>query len=129
MLTFKVDGGTANVTDITSAFPGGTAGDTGWEQAALLETALQAATADGADTNLRVAYDSTTDEFVITDILGRELEIQSFAQAAGVSAGAYLKSSATVAQANKSNPVKTSTDETSGVMTEATKIESCFLSR
>ena len=69
MLTFKVDGGTANVTDITSAFPGGTAGDTGWEQAALLKP-LQAATADGADTNLRVAYDSTTDEFVITDILG-----------------------------------------------------------
>ena len=126
MLTWAVDGGTANVTDITSAFPGGTAGDTGWEQAALLETALQAATADGADTNIRIAYDSTSDEFVITDILGRELEITSFAQAAGVSAGAYLKSSATVAQANKYNPVQTSTDATSGVMTEATKINLVF---
>jgi flagellin len=126
MLTFLVDGGTANVTNITSAFPGGTAGDTGWEQAALLETTLQAATADGADTNLRVAYDSSSDEFVITDILGRELEIQSFSQAAGVSAGAYLSSSATVAQANKSNPVKTSTDATSGVMTEATKVDLLF---
>ena len=64
-----------------------------------------------------VAYDSTTDEFVITDILGRELEIQSFGQAAGVSAGAYLKSSATVAQANKSNPVDTNSSN-SGIMTE-----------
>ena len=126
MLTWAVDGGTANVTDIKTAFPGGTAGDTGWEQAALLETALQAATADGADTNIRIAYDSTSDEFVITDILGRELEITSFAQAAGVSAGAYLKSSATVAQANKYNPVQTSTDATSGVMTEATKIDLVF---
>jgi len=126
MLTWAVDGGTANVTDIKTAFPGGTAGDTGWDQAALLETALQAATADGADTNIRIAYDSTSDEFVITDILGRELEITSFAQAAGVSAGAYLKSSATVAQANKYNPVQTSTDATSGVMTEATKIDLVF---
>ena len=112
--------------DIQTAFPGGTAGDTGWEQAALLETALQAATADGADTNIRIAYDSTSDEFVITDILGRELEISSFAQAAGISSGAYLKSSATVAQSNKYNPVKTSTDVTSGVMTEATKINLVF---
>ena len=126
MLTWVVDSGTANVTDITSAFPGGTSGDTGWEQAALLETALQAATADGADTNIRIAYDSTSDEFVITDILGRELEITSFAQAAGVSSGAYLKSSATVAQSNKYNPVKTSTDVTSGTMTEATKVNLAF---
>ena len=80
----------------------------------------------GADDNIRVAYDSTTDEFVITDILGRELEIQSFGQAAGVSAGAYLKSSATVAQANKSNPVDTSTVQTSGIMTEASKIDLVF---
>ena len=126
MLNWKVDGGTANATDITTAFPGGTAGDTGWEQAALLETALQAATADGADTNIRIAYDSTSDEFVITDILGRELEITSFAQAAGVSSGAYLKSSATVAQSNKYNPVQTSTDVTSGMMTEATKVNLVF---
>jgi flagellin len=126
MLNWKVDGGTANATDITTAFPGGTAGDTGWEQAALLETALQAATADGADTNIRIAYDSTSDEFVITDILGRELEITSFAQAAGVSSGAYLKSSATMAQSNKYNPVQTSTDVTSGMMTEATKVNLVF---
>ena len=67
----------------------------------------------------------STDEFVITDILGRELEIQSFGQAAAA-AGAYLKSSATVAQANKSNPVKISTDSTSGALTEASKIDLVF---
>ena len=44
--------------DISSAFPGGTAGDTGWEQAALLATALQGGSAAGADDNIRVAYDS-----------------------------------------------------------------------
>ena len=67
---------TAMSSDISTAFPGGTAGDAGWEQAALLETALQGGTAVGADTKIRVAYDASTDEFVIIDTLGRELEIQ-----------------------------------------------------
>ena len=59
--------------DITTAFPGGTVGDAGWEQAVLLEAALQGII--GADSKIRVAYDTSTDEFVIIDILGRELEI------------------------------------------------------
>ena len=40
--------------------------------------------------------------------------------------GAYFKSSATVAQSNKYNPVKISTDSTSGALTEATKINLVF---
>ena len=52
-LFWLVDGGTAMSSDISSAFPGGTAGDTGWEQAALLATALQGGSAAGADDNIR----------------------------------------------------------------------------
>ena len=99
-----------------TAFPGGTNGDTGWEQAALLETAIQSGTAVGANTSLRVAYDSSTDEFVITDIVGREINITAVTEPAASGAGAYFSNSASVAQSNKYNPVSTSTDVTSGVI-------------
>ncbi len=126
VLHWKVDGGTAMSLDITTAFPGGTAGDAGWEQAVLLEAALQGGTAVGADSKIRVAYDTSTDEFVIIDILGRELEIQGFTGPESAASGAYFKSSATVAQSNKYNPVQISTDSTSGVLTEATKVNLVF---
>ena len=123
-LTWKIDGGTATVTDITSVFDGTGTTDTGWEQAALLETALQTASHTDANTNIRVAYDSTTDEFVIMDITGRALEIQSLE--ANGDAGQYFKETGTIANANKYNPVQINTDVTSGVMTEATKINLIF---
>ena len=126
VLHWKVDGGTAMSLNITTAFPGGTAGDAGWEQAVLLEAALQGGTAVGADSKIRVAYDTSTDEFVIIDILGRELEIQGFTGPESAASGAYFKSSATVAQSNKYNPVQISTDSTSGVLTEATKVNLVF---
>ena len=91
-----------------------------------METALQGGTAVGADTKIRVAYDASTDEFVIIDTLGRELEIQGFTGPTSAASGAYFKSSATVAQSNKYNPVKISTDSTSGALTEATKINLVF---
>ena len=94
--------------------------------AALLEAELQSATASGSDSSIRVAYDSTTDQFVITDVLGRELEIVSFASSASDGTGKYFKESATVAQSNKYNPVATSSDVTSGIMIEATKINLVF---
>ena len=122
-MTFSIDGGTASVKDITSAFPGS---NTGWAQAALLETALQAGTAVGANTSLRVAYDSSTDEFVITDIVGREINISAVTEPASSGAGAYFSNTASVAQSNKYNPVSTSTDVTSGILTEATKINLTF---
>ena len=125
-MTFTIDSGTASVRDITSAFPGGTNGDTGWEQAALLETALQAGTATGANTNIRVAYDSSTDEFVITDIVGREINITAVTEPASSGTGAYFSNSASVAQSNKYNPVATSTDVVSGILTEATKVNLTF---
>ena len=108
-MTFTIDGGTASVRDIKTAFPGGTAGDTGWEQA-VLEVALQSATAVGANNNIRVAYDSSTDEFVITDIVGREINITAVSEPAASGAGAYFSNSASVAQSNKYNPVATSSD-------------------
>ncbi len=125
-MTFTIDSGTASVRDISSAFPGGTNGDTGWEQAALLETALQAGTATGANTNIRVAYDSSTDEFVITDIVGREINITAVTEPASSGTGAYFSNSASVAQSNKYNPVATSTDVVSGILTEATKVNLTF---
>ena len=89
-MTFTIDGGTASVRDIKTAFPGGTAGDTGWEQAVLLEVVTNPATAAvGANTNIRVAYDSSTDEFVITDIVGREINI-TVSEPAASGAGAYF---------------------------------------
>ena len=126
IMTFTIDGGTASARAIHTAFPGGTAGDTGWEQAALLETALQAGTAVGADTSLRVAYDTTTDEFVITDITGREINITSITEPSSSGAGAYFSNKASTAQSNKYNPVSISTNVTSGVMTEATKVNLTF---
>ena len=91
-----------------------------------MEAALQGGTAVGADSKIRVAYDTSTDEFVIIDILGRELEIQGFTGPESAASGAYFKSSATVAQSNKYNPVQISTDSTSGVLTEATKVNLVF---
>ena len=73
---------------------------------------------------IAVNPESTSDEFVIMDITGRALEIQSLE--ANGDAGQYFKETGTIANANKYNPVQINTDVTSGVMTEATKINLIF---
>jgi len=122
-LTFSIDGGTGTVVDVTGAFLGTTATDTGWEQAALIETALHAQSA-AFDGNFTVAYDSTTDQFVINDKLGRSIELSSFTTADDV--GEYFVEEATVGAANKANSVDTSTTAVSGVMTEAASVKLTF---
>ena len=84
-----------------SAFAGTASFQTGWQQATQLEVELQDGTAVGADTNIRVAYDSTTDEFVITNILGREMNISAATEPTAASTGQYFKTAAAVVQANK----------------------------
>ena len=126
VMTFTIDGGTASARIISTAFPGGTAGDTGWEQAALLETAIQAGTADGADTNLRVAFDSTTDEFVIQNVLGREINVTAITNPAAASTGQYFQSTTATGNANKAHDVQIDSGVTSGVLTEATSVKLTF---
>ena len=126
VMTFTIDGGTASARAIHTAFPGGTAGDTGWEQAALLETAIQAGTADGADTNLRVAYDSTTDEFVIQNVLGREINVTAITNPAAASTGQYFQSTTATGNANKAHSVVIDSGVTAGVLTEASSVKLTF---
>ena len=126
VMTFTIDGGTASARIISTAFPGGTAGDTGWEQAALLETAIQAGTADGADTNLRVAFDEATDEFVIQNVLGREINITAITNPAAASTGQYFQSTTGTGNANKAHTVQIDSGVTSGVLTEATSVKLTF---
>jgi len=118
-----VDGGSTSFTvDVQTVFAGGTGVDTGWEQAALFETALQGSSA--GDANMRVAYDSENDTFVVSDVLGRALDIQSFTS--NLDSGTLLKTAAISGQANKNNDVNTSTDAVSGVMTQAAALDLKF---
>jgi flagellin len=117
-LVFQIDGGTAVSADVSGAFLGTTATDTGWEQAALIEDALLASSATGG-AYIRVAYDSETDQFVFNDTLGRSIELVSTEVA---NTGEYFVEEAVYGSANKANAVQTSSDTTSGVLTEATKV-------
>ena len=126
VMTFTIDGGTNSVLTVATVFPGGTAGDTGWEQAALLEARLQAGTAVGADTNLRVAYDSTTDEFVIQNVLGREINVTATTEPTAASTGQYFKTTTATGNANKAHDVQIDSGVTSGVLTEATSVKLTF---
>ena len=104
-LSVHIDGATTAATiDITAAFPGG---NTGWQQAALIETAFQAVTAAtaGPGTYVRVAYDSENDQFVISDVLGRSIEIRNMTGPAFATPGKYLVEEAVIGQANKANTV------------------------
>ena len=98
----SIDGGTNSVLTVATVFPGN---NTGWAQATLLEARLQAGTAVGADSNMRVAYDSTTDEFVITNVLGREINISATTEPTAASTGQYFKTAAAVGAANKAHDV------------------------
>ena len=117
-LVFKIDGGTAVSADVSGAFLGTTATDTGWEQAALIEDALLASSATGG-VYVRVAYDSENDQFVINDTLGRSIELVSTEVA---NTGEYFVEEAVFGAANKANSVLTDSETTSGVLTEATKV-------
>ena len=117
-LVFKIDGGTAVSADVKTAFLGTTATDTGWEQAAILEDRLIASSATGG-VYIRVAYDSETDQFVINDTLGRSIELVSTEVA---NTGEYFVEEAVYGSANKANTVKTDSETTSGVLTEATRV-------
>ena len=113
-----IDGGTAKTADISGAFLGTTATDTGWEQAALIEDALLASSATGG-VYIRVAYDSETDQFVINDTLGRDIELSASVY---TTTGAYIVEEAVSGQSNTANTVLTDSETTSGVLTEATKV-------
>ena len=117
-LVFKIDGGTAVSADVKTAFLGTTATDTGWEQAAIIEDQLIASSATGG-VYIRVAYDGETDQFVINDTLGRSIELVSTEVA---NTGEYFVEEAVYGSANKANTVKTDSETTSGVLTEATRV-------
>ena len=119
----SIDGGTNSVLTVATVFPGN---NTGWAQATLLEARLQAGTAVGADSNMRVAYDSTTDEFVITNVLGREINISATTEPTAASTGQYFKTAAAVGAANKAHDVMIDSGVTSGVLTEASSVKLTF---
>ena len=142
---FSVDGtyATSNLTVGLVFNLSGTAGGaprTGWQQAAILERAFQGWKMTGTsttqfigdDNNFRVAYDSSTDEFVIVDLLGRELDIKKRNDphnpllGAAVSTGQYFKTAAAVGAANKANVVQIDSGVTSGVLTEASSVKLTF---
>ena len=122
----NVDGGTTAFTvEITAAFDGGNL--TGWTQATAIEAAFQATTGIGADA--RVAYDSSTDQFVINDLLGRQFHLNGFvanASAVPFDAGTFVVQEDIVNAANKNNVVDIETDVISGTMTEAAAIDLTF---
>ena len=101
-IVLKIDGGTAKTADISGAFLGTTATDTGWEQAAKIEDALLASSATGG-AFIRVAYDSEYDQFVINDTLGREIELTEsvYTDSGGVAtSGGYIVEEAVTGQLN-----------------------------
>jgi flagellin len=120
-MVFSIDGATAMSVEMAAAFTA-SAVTTGWEQAADMEDLLHAATV--GDSNMRVAYDSSTDQFVISDILGRSIELQSVAT--GTAAGQVFVEEAVVGQANRANSVDTSTDVVAGTLTQATQVSVTF---
>ena len=119
--TFSIDGATAMSVDFGAAFSSATV-TTGWEQAADIEDLLHAATV--GDSNMRVAYDSSTDQFVITDIIGRSIELQSVTTDGA--AGQITIEEAVSGQANRSNAVDTSTDTVSGTISQITSVDVTF---
>lgn len=108
--------------DLSGIFSAGSTLD-GWGQADLMESAI-AGTSGFDDGNLRVAYDSSTDQFVISDVLGREIEFVSLTTSED--AGQIFIETAVAGQANRANSVDTSTDVVSGVMTQAASVELTF---
>ena len=123
-MTMVLDGGSNSVVTVSSAFAGTTSFDTGWEQAAQLEVRLQAGTASEVSSHIRVAYDSTTDEFVIQNTLGKSIDIT--ATTAAGSNGQYFKTAAASGGANKANDVQIDSGVTSGVLTEASSVKLTF---
>jgi flagellin len=121
-MVFSIDGATAMSVDVESAFTSNTV-TTGWEQAADIEALLTASTV--GDSNVRVAYDSSNDQFVITDVLGRSIELQSI-NVGSSGAGQIFVEEAVMGQANRANSVDTSSDTVSGTLTQATKLELTF---
>ena len=121
-LLLKIDGVGSISADIKGAFAG--TNQTGWAQAGLIETAIQTSSITGADVNIRVAYDSTTDEFVIQDILGRSLEMTGLTTSED--AGQIFETTAVAGQSNRFNSVDTSTDAVRGTMTEASSVKLSF---
>jgi flagellin len=123
----NVDGGsTAFTVDMTAAFDGGNL--TGWSQATAIEAAFQATT--GIDANVRVSYDSETDQFAINDILGRQFQLSGWVAQSGGSAifqaGTFVQEENIVNAANKNNSVNVATDVVSGVLTEAAVVDLTF---
>jgi flagellin len=123
----NIDGGTTAFTvTLDDAFDGGNL--TGWAQATAIEAGFQATTPLGAD--VRVAYDSETDQFVINDLLGRQFHLNGWVANSGGSAifdaGTYVVEEDIVNAANKNNSVDTQTDVTSGVLTEAAVVDLTF---
>ncbi|MDC0461691.1 flagellin [Alphaproteobacteria bacterium] len=113
-MTVALDAATAQTVDIISAF---TSTADGWTQAAAIETAMQTA----FDDFVRVAFDANEDQFVITDVNGREINFSAFSSDASV--GQLLVETSVVGQANKANDVDISTTAVSGVMTEAASLK------
>ena len=127
-LNFEIDQGIGSFTiNIATAFDGTTATDTGWEQAAIIETLLQNGFSGAGGLgkgNIRVGYDSATDQFAITDALGRKIELKSATGAAFTSTpGKYLVEEAAVGQSNQNNNVLIDTRVTEAVVTEATQLK------
>ena len=111
---------------LTAAFDGGNL--TGRAQATAIEAGFQATT--GLGTDVRVAYDSETDQFVINDLLGRQFHLNGWVANSGGSAifgaGTFVVEEDIVNAANKNNSVDIQTDVTSGVLTEAAVVDLTF---
>ena len=122
VLVLDGDDSQSTSADLSGIFSAGSTLD-GWGQADLMESAI-AGTSGFDDGNLRVAYDSSTDQFVISDILGREIEFVSLTTSED--AGQIFIETAVAGQANRANSVDTSTDVVSGVMTQAASVELTF---
>ena len=122
----NVDGGSTSFTvDVSAAFDA--LNLTGWAQATAIEAGFQATT--GIGTDVRVAYDSSTDQFVINDLLGRQFHLNGFVankSAVAQDAGQYVVQEDIVNASNKNNSVNIDTDVTSGVLTEATVLDLTF---
>ena len=114
----------ATITDLDLSGVFNTSLATGWAQANAIEALFQAGSTDGLDANLRVAYDEETDEFVIQDTIGREINIVSFTESKPNEA--FLRTNAGVANSNLANDVTVDSDTTSGVLTEASSAKLTF---
>ena len=122
-MIFSIDGATANSVDMAAAFTA-SAVTTGWQQAADMEDLLHAAAF--GDQHMRVAYDSSADQFVFTDKLGRSLDLQQVDMAGEIASGQVFVQEAVVGQSNRANSVDISTDTISGTLTQATKVALTF---